>query len=89
MNRYYGNSGRMERLPERPIPPPPPPMPPPPMPPPPPSPRPAPELNRLLRRFDLRRLERDDLLLLAILYLLYRESGEKELLIVMGAMILL
>ena len=89
MNRYYGNSGRMERLPERPIPPPPPPMPPPPMPPPPPSPRPAPELNKLLRRFDLRRLERDDLLLLAILFLLYRESGEKELLIVMGAMILL
>ena len=85
MNRYYGNSGRMERLPERPIPPPPPPMPPPP----PPRPRPAPELNRLLRRFDLRQLERDDLLLLAILYLLYRESGEKELLIVMGAMILL
>ncbi len=83
MNRYYGNSGRMERLPERPTPSPPP------MPPPPPRPRPAPELNRLLRRFDLRRLERDDLLLLAILYLLYRESGEKELLIVMGAMILL
>lgn len=90
MNRYYGNSGRMERMPDRPIPPPPvppPSMPPPP--PPPPRPRPAPELNKLLRRFDLRRLERDDLLLLAILYLLYRESGEKELLIVMGAMILL
>ena len=86
MNRYYGNSGRMERLPERPVPPPPPPMTPPP---PPPRPRPEPELNRLLRRFDLRRLERDDLLLLAILYLLYRESGEKELLIVMGTMILL
>lgn len=85
MNRYYGNSGRMERLPERPEPTMPPPMPPPP----PPRPRPEPELNRLLRRFDLRRLERDDLLLLAILYLLYRESGEKELLIVMGAMILL
>ena len=89
MNRYYGNSGRMERLPERQIPPPPVPPPPPPEPFPPPRPRPEPELNRLLRRFDLRRLERDDLLLLAILYLLYRESGEKELLIVMGAMILL
>lgn len=89
MNRYYGNSGRMERLPDRPIPPAPQPMPPPPDPCPPPRKRPAPELNKLLRRFDLRRLEQDDLLLLAILYLLYRESGEKELLIVMGAMILL
>lgn len=85
MNRYYGNTGRMERLPERQIPPPPVPPPPDPFPPP----RPRPELNKLLRRFDLRRLERDDLLLLAILYLLYRESGEKELLIVMGAMVLL
>lgn len=89
MNRYYGNTGRMERLPDRPAPPPTPPMPPPQEPCPPPRPHPTPELNRLLRRFDLRRLERDDLLLLAILYLLYRESGEKELLIVMGAMILL
>ncbi len=88
MNRYYGNTGRMERLPDRPDLPPAPP-PPKPVPPPPPRPRPEPELNRLLHRFDLRRLERDDLLLLAILYLLYRESGEKELLIVMGAMILL
>ena len=88
MNRYFGNTGRMERLPDRPAPPPPP-MPPPPEPFLPPRPRPAPELNKLLRRFDLRRLERDDLLLMAILYLLYRESGERELLIVMGAMILL
>lgn len=88
MNRYYGNSGRMERLPERVIPPaPPPPEPPPP--PPRPIPRPAPELSRLLRRFDPRRVDRDDLILLAILWLLYRESGERELLIVMGAMILL
>ena len=79
MNRYFGNTGRMERLPDRPAPPPPP-MPPPPEPFLPPRPRPAPELNKLLRRFDLRRLERDDLLLMAILYLLYRESGEADFL---------
>ncbi len=34
-------------------------------------------------------LETEDLLLLLILYLLYRESGDKELLIMMGAMFLL
>lgn len=34
-------------------------------------------------------LETEDLLLLAVLYLLYRESGDKEMLIIMGAMFLL
>ena len=34
-------------------------------------------------------LETEDLLLLLILYLMYRESGDKELLIIMGAMFLL
>ena len=34
-------------------------------------------------------LETEDLILLLILYLLYRESGEHELLVVMGAMLLL
>ena len=33
-------------------------------------------------------LESDDLLMLLILYLMYRESGDKELLILMGAMLL-
>ena len=86
MNRYYGNSGRMERLPDRPKPPPPS-VPPPP--PPPSKPRPEPDVFRFLHRLDPRRMEQEDLLLLAILWLLYRESGERELLIVMGAMLLL
>jgi hypothetical protein len=33
--------------------------------------------------------ETEDLMLLLILYLLYRDSGDKELLIIMGAMFLL
>ena len=34
-------------------------------------------------------LETDDNILLLILYLMYRESGDSELLIIMGAMFLL
>lgn len=34
-------------------------------------------------------LELDDLLLLLVLYLMYKESGDKELLIIMGAMFFL
>lgn len=34
-------------------------------------------------------LEADDIILLLILYLMYRESGDSELLIIMGAMFLL
>ena len=34
-------------------------------------------------------LEMDDIILLLILYLMYRESGDSELLIIMGAMFLL
>lgn len=37
----------------------------------------------------LAELETEDLLLILILYLMYRESGDKELLIIMGAMYLL
>lgn len=37
---------------------------------------------------ELRALETEDLLLLAVLYLMYRESGDTELLIIMGAMLL-
>lgn len=36
----------------------------------------------------LRSLETEDVLLLLILYLMYRESGDKELLIIIGAMLL-
>lgn len=46
-------------------------------------------LDGLASRLDLSRLETEDLLLLLILYLLYRESGDEELLIMMGAMFLL
>ena len=34
-------------------------------------------------------LETDDIILLLVLYLMYRESGDSELLIIMGAMFLL
>lgn len=37
----------------------------------------------------LQGLETEDLMLLLILYLMYRESGDKEILIIMGAMFLL
>lgn len=37
----------------------------------------------------LAELETEDLLLILILYLMYRESGDRELLIIMGAMYLL
>lgn len=93
INRYEGNTGRMVRMPEeqdlRPAPAPPPPPPPPPLPP------------RRPRGFfpgfaDLSRIlpgtadfETEDLLLLLILYLMYRESGDEELLIILGAMFLL
>ena len=87
--RYQGNSGRVEWVEERPgafAPPPPPP----------PLLRPAGQapggLGELLGRFlpgAREALEMEDLLLLLILYLLYRESGDKELLIMMGAMFLL
>lgn len=57
--------------------------------------RPAPQGNDglaqrllpLLKKLEAIDLETEDLLLLLILYLMYRESGEKELLIMMGAML--
>ena len=93
--RYHGNSGRVERVEERPVPPvfAPPPVsaspPPPPQPPPPPPPG---SLTRLLGQFlpgGREPLETEDLLLLLILYLLYRESGDRELLIMIGAVLFL
>lgn len=94
-NRYHGSSGRAERVetppepPER-LPPPDVPAPPPPPPPPevpaPPPPHPPPGgggpgmLGGLLNR-----LETEDWLVLAILYLAYRSSGDWEMLAAMGA----
>ena len=46
-------------------------------------------LDGILSRLDPSRLETEDLLVLAVLWLLYRESGDKELLIAMGAYLFL
>ena len=47
----------------------------------------AQRLLPVLKKLEAIDLETEDLLLLLILYLMYRESGEKELLIMMGAML--
>ena len=89
INRYEGNTGRVTRLPEQhDLPPPPPPERRPPAPRPPTGPVPGLDLRRLLPG-TVGELETEDLLLLLILYLMYRESGDQELLIIMGAMFLL
>lgn len=92
INRYEGNTGRVIRLPEPHDPPPLPERAPRPTPgrpqPPPPGPLPGLDLRRLLPGLS-DGLETEDLLLLLILYLLYRESGDTELLVIMGAMFLL
>ena len=91
MKRYDASTGRVSGMPESvavtpvaPV------MPPPP---PPPRPRPAPPPSfggllpgRLLS--GLGELDSEDYLLLLILWLLYRESGDFELLIIMAAMYL-
>ena len=88
MKRYDASTGRVSGMPEsfavQPV------MPPPP---PPPRPRPAPPPSfggllpgRLLS--GLGELDSEDFLLLLILWLLYRESGDLELLIIMAAMYL-
>ena len=77
--RYLGNSGQVVREEERRAPPPPPP--------PPPRPEPffgLPFLGRLEGL--LGGLETEDLLLMAILYLLYRESGDSEWLLILGCL---
>lgn len=89
INRYEGNTGRVTRLPEQhdlPLPAPPERRPPSPRQPP--GPIPGLDLRRLLPGA-AGELETEDLLLLLILYLMYRESGDQELLIIMGAMFLL
>ena len=101
INRYQGNSGRGERFPEsgeeRRAPPReqiPRRQPPPPERPKPSEPAPGGLLNGLgdigrLLPDKIGELETDDVILLLILYLMYRESGDSELLIIMGAMFLL
>ena len=90
-NRYWGNTGRSERVEEPPLRAPedaPRPSPPGAERRPPPGERRPPgaqsglsgELGRLLGRLSPARLETEDLLLLAILYLLYRESGDRDFL---------
>ena len=91
MKRYDASTGRVRDMPESiAAPPMVPPLPPPMIPP---RPRPAPPLpfggllpGRLLS--GLRELDSEDLLLLLILWLLYRESGDLELLVIMAAMYL-
>ena len=58
----------------------------------PPKPRPLPLLGGSLADLlpkSFGELETEDIILLLILYLMYRESGDSELLIIMGAMFLL
>ncbi|MGN1001878.1 MAG: hypothetical protein ACI4PC_03830 [Oscillospiraceae bacterium] len=100
INRYQGNSGRVSRVPEpssghgarretgrparepRPVPGPPPgqrrPL----------SPLSglSGDLGRLLGRFTLSSLETEDILLIVVLYLLYKESGDEDFLVMMAAM---
>ena len=89
-NRYQGNSGRVERVPDAPQPE---------IRPRPPAPsggnnKPPPGLTggglqQLLQKFSLADLESEDLLLILVLYLMYRESGDKELLFILGGMLFL
>ena len=43
----------------------------------------------VLQKFSLADLESEDLLLILVLYLMYRESGDKELLFILGGMLFL
>ena len=105
VKRYEGNTGRVRYLAEEPGPEPSPAPPPPPqqelsdrkppgtVPPPPDRGNPLSELlPRQLQRMlsgSLRDLETEDLLLLLILYLLYRETGDPDWLLTLGAMLFL
>ena len=46
-------------------------------------------LGRLLRRLSPRGLETEDFLLMGILYLLYRETGDRDFLIMLGGILFL
>ena len=89
-NRYQGNSGQVERVPDAPQPE----IRPRPSMPPAAKQKPPPGvsgggLQQLLQKFSLADLESEDLLLILVLYLLYRESGDKELLFILGGMLFL
>lgn len=45
-------------------------------------------LQNLLKKIEAIGMETDDLILALILFLMYRESGDKDLLIMLGAMLL-
>lgn len=45
-------------------------------------------LNGILKKIEAAGMETDDLLMALILYLMYRESGDKDLLIMLAAMLL-
>lgn len=87
-NRYRGNGSRPERMEDHPSAKSPTPCRPPF---PPPSVKPPKRSGLIPEKLtkSLASLETEDLLLILILYLMYRESGDKELLIIMGAMYLL
>lgn len=47
------------------------------------------DLSAILNRLSPQRLEQEDLILALILFLLWRESGDRELLIALGAFLFL
>ena len=47
------------------------------------------DLNAILNRLSPQRMEQEDLILMLILFLLWRESGDQELLIALGAFLFL
>ena len=47
------------------------------------------DIHSILNRLSPQRLEQEDLLLMLILFLLWRESGDRELLIALGAFLFL
>ena len=47
------------------------------------------DLSAIFNRLSPQRLEQEDLILMLILFLLWRESGDKELLIALGAFLFL
>lgn len=45
-------------------------------------------VSALMKKLESVEMETDDLIMALILYLMYRESGDKDLLIMLGAMLL-
>ena len=94
-NRYMRNdTGTYTRMPQPDAPPPPPKTPPPEEAAPPPPPEKHADadrdaLNRLLERLHLGDLDSGDLLVLLLLFLLFREKADEELLIALGLLLIL